>query len=88
MQVCKESRVLSVLVYDLNLVYNSKTYGRISFKSCILIRNKPIDMCAKFGKDRSISFQVMGKKAKALPTDGQTDGRTDQVTYRVAVAHD
>ena len=25
-QVCKESRVLSVLVYDLILVYNSKTY--------------------------------------------------------------
>ena len=33
-------------------------------------------MCAKFGEDRSISFQVMGKKAKALPTDGQTDGWT------------
>ena len=34
-------------------------------------------MCAKFGKDGSISFQVMGKKAKALPTDGQTDGWMD-----------
>ena len=77
MQVCKDSRVLSVLVYESILVYNSKSYKLISFKSCILIRNKPFDMCAKFGEDRSISFQVMGRKAKALPTDGQMDGRTD-----------
>ena len=41
-------------------------------------------MCAKFGKDRSISFQVMSKKTKAFPTDGRSDGRTDKVTYRVA----
>ena len=50
-------------------------------------------MCAKFGNDRSISFQVMGKKAKALPMDGQTDGWMDRQTdgetkYRVAVACD
>ena len=34
-------------------------------------------MCAKFGNDRSISFQVMGKKAKALPMDGQMGGQAD-----------
>ena len=43
-----------------------------------------IAMCAKFGKDQTISFQVIGKKAKALPTDR----RMDKVTYRVAVARD
>ena len=37
-----------------------------------------IDMCANFGKDQNISFQVRGKKANALPTmDGRTDGGTD-----------
>ena len=80
MQVCKYSRVLSVLVYESILVYKSKSYKSILFKSCILIRNKPLDMCTKFGEDRSISFQVMGKKAKALPTDRRTDGRTDGQT--------
>ena len=37
-------------------------------------------MCAKFGKDRFISFQVIGKKAKALMTDGRTDGWMDRRT--------
>ena len=37
-----------------------------------------IDMCANFGKDQNISFQVRGKKANALRTmDGRIDGRTD-----------
>ena len=38
-----------------------------------------IDMCANFGKDQNISFQVRGKKANALPTmDGRRDRRTDE----------
>ena len=59
MQVCKVSSVFSILVHESILVYNSKTCELISFKSCILIRNKPIDMCAKFGKDQSIRFYTV-----------------------------
>ena len=37
-----------------------------------------IDMCANFGKDKNINFQVKGEKANALPTmDGRRDGLTD-----------
>ena len=55
-------------------------------------------MCANFGKDRTISFQVRDKKANALPTtdgwmkgwtdrwmDGYTDRWMDKETYRATV---
>ena len=69
-QVCKLSAVLSILVTESILVYNSKTCKWI----CIM----PINKYANFGSDRSINFQVLGQKANALPMDGwQVDRWTD-----------
>ena len=60
-----------------NITHKRETEHSSNFVKNII----PIDMFAQISKDKLITFQVIGKKTKELPTDGSV---TCSITYKSA----